>query len=474
MTISASCIAGDVSTSLPDFDIEAGAAGLQSHTYSGIPADSKCTVTETADGSTSTVSVVITGSGQEVTVPADAGATADLTDTYQSRPGSLVVNKTITGPGAGLQSPVTVHTVCGGTALSPDLTVVAGASAGTSSQSYSNIAAGTTCTVTETANGSGGNVSVVTVGSPQTVTIPANGGATANLTDTYSQTPSPLGSLVITKNITGPAAGQQGPVTVTASCNGQPLAPPLQITAGASGAQSHTYTGIPAGATCSATEAPDGSTASVEVTVTGDGQTVTVPGGGSQTVALTNSYSFATGSLVETKTIAGAAAGQQGAVTVHTVCAGTPLTPDLTIPAGASAGTYSKTYDDIPAGSTCTLTEGPDGSTKAVSVITTGGGQSVTVLVDKVVAADITDTYTSATGSLTVAKTIAGPAAGQQGPVTVQVVCNGTALTPAFTLPRAAPAGLVPHLRRHPGRLQVYRHGNRRWHQQQRRRQGDR
>ena len=35
-------------------------------------------------------------------------------------------------------------------------------------------------------------VSVVTVGSPQTVTISANGSATADLTDTYTQVPGSL------------------------------------------------------------------------------------------------------------------------------------------------------------------------------------------------------------------------------------------------------------------------------------------
>ena len=250
-----------MATPLPDFVISAGSTGTQSYTYSDIPADSKCTVTETADGSTSTVSVTITGSGQEVTVPAGGTATANLTDTYQSVPGTLVVNKTITGPAAGLQGQVTISVSCVGvTTPLANFVIPAGVSAGTRNETYTNIPAGSACTVTETANGASSTVSVVTVGSPQTVTVPANGGATANLTDTYSQIPSALGSLTVTKNIVGPAAGSQGPVTVTASCNGQALAPTLQVAAGPTGVQSHTYEGIPAGSTCTATEAPDGST----------------------------------------------------------------------------------------------------------------------------------------------------------------------------------------------------------------------
>ena len=442
VTIAVSCVEADVATPLPDFVVPAGATGTQSETYSDIPAGSKCTVTETADGSTSTISVTITGSGQEVTVPAGGTASANLTDTYSAVPGSLVVNKTITGPAAGLQSQVTISVSCVGvTTPLPNFVIAAGAPAGTRSETYTNIPAGSACTVTETQNGASNTVSVVTVGSPQTVTVPANGGATANVTDTYSQIPSPLGSLVVTKNIIGPAAGQQGPVTVTASCNGQALSPVLQIAAGATGVQSQTYEGIPAGSTCTATEAPDGSTANVAVTVTGDGQTVTIPPGGNQALALTDTYSFRTGGLVVNKTIAGPAAGQQGMVTVHTICAGTALTPDLSIPAGTAAGTVSQSYDNIPAGSTCTVTETGNGSTSAVSVITSGSGQQVTVPADKVAEANLTDVYGFGTGSLTITKTIAGPAAGQQGAVTVEAVCNGVTLSPELAVPAGAPAG---------------------------------
>ena len=72
----------------------------------------------------------------------------------------------------------------------------------------------------------------------------------------------------------------------------------------------------------------DGSTAATKVVVTGAGQQVTIPSGESKTVHVTNTYHFA-GSLLVTKTIAGPAAGQQGEITIHTVCDGKALTPDL-------------------------------------------------------------------------------------------------------------------------------------------------
>ena len=62
-----------------------------------------CTVTETADGHTPTVSVVVVGSGQKVTVPPGAIVDADISDTYGLVPGQLEVTKTITGSLAGQQ-----------------------------------------------------------------------------------------------------------------------------------------------------------------------------------------------------------------------------------------------------------------------------------------------------------------------------------------------------------------------------------
>ena len=45
-------------------------------------------------------------------------------------PGSLVLKKTIAGPAAGSQGQVVIHASCNGTALTPDLTIPAGAHAG--------------------------------------------------------------------------------------------------------------------------------------------------------------------------------------------------------------------------------------------------------------------------------------------------------------------------------------------------------
>ena len=83
---------------------------------------------------------------------------------------------------------------------------------------------------------------------------------------------------------------------------------------------------------------------------------------------------------------------------------------------------------------------------------TIGAGQTVTVPGAHVAEAGITDTYGPAAGSLRVAKTIAGPAAGKQGAVTVQAVCNGSPLSACAQGPgrgarRHALAYVPPHNR---------------------------
>ena len=188
---------------MPDFTISMGATGSPSKTYGNIAAGSVCTVTETEDGSTSTVGVSVSGSGREFTItPGSPPVTANITDTYSHLPGSLTVNKVIAGPAAGSQGAVTIRAVCGSTALTPDFTIAAGRPAASYSYTWTGIAANSSCVVTETVNGGTSNVSVATVGSPQTVTVGAGQDAQATpITDTYDFL---VGSLKVIKTIGAP------------------------------------------------------------------------------------------------------------------------------------------------------------------------------------------------------------------------------------------------------------------------------
>ena len=78
------------------------------------------------------------------------------------------------------------------------------------------------------------------------VTVPAGGSENLHITDTYL---SVSGSLVVSKNSIGPAAGNQGQVTITVTCGGTSL-PNFVVPAGATGYHTQVYNDIPAGSTC--------------------------------------------------------------------------------------------------------------------------------------------------------------------------------------------------------------------------------
>ncbi len=187
---------------------------------------------------------------------------------------------------------------------------------------------------------------------------------TATLTTTFQATAEFLepGSLVVTKTIDGPAAGSQGQVVIHVVCDDGVPRPDFVIPAGApAGSRFRIYRNIPAGTVCAVIETSNGSVAGTDVVVTGDGQEVTIPAGGRDNVHITDTYNAApppvpgSGSLLVTKTIAGPLAGHQGPVTIHVVCNGTALAPDLVIPLRSPAGSVSQSFDDIPPWSVCTV-----------------------------------------------------------------------------------------------------------------------
>ena len=275
------------------------------------------------------------------------------------------------------------------------------------------------------------------------MTIDAGGSGQANLIDTYDYVP---GSLTVTKAIVGSAAGQQGPITIEVVCGNTTLAPPFVIAAGTAGPSvSQTYTGIPGNSTCSVQETVDGATTTVDVVTVGSGENVTVGPGQAATATITDTYTAAPGALVVQKTISGPAAGRQGEVTIDVDC-GDGVARSFVIPAGTPLGTSSQTFDAIPAGSTCTVTETADGTTSTVQVAVDGGDQTVEIGAASTQVADISNLYTDIPGKLVVTKTIAGTAAGRQSAIEVLVDCGTPAQTHSFTIPAGAPADTVTAL----------------------------
>jgi hypothetical protein len=380
--------------------------------------------------------------------------------------GSLTVTKTITGPAAGQQGQVVIRTECDDVNQTPDLIIPPGQTT-PATVTYSGLTPGEQCTASEIEDGSSGTVAVIITGDDQTITVGPGTNEVLAITDTYSLAP---GSLTVHKLISGPAAGQQGEIEIQAACvidGTTTFNSTFTLPANSSAsAYSHTFDDIPATSVCTVTEIADGGTSAVDVTTTGSPQTITVPAGGAEEASEINDlYTFAPGALTITKTITGSAAGQQGQITIQAECDGTVLTPDFVIPALTTASPQSHTYSPLPADEQCTVTELDNGSTPTVVGTSTGDGQTTTIPPGTTASLSLTDDYEPRPpGSLTVTKTITGPAAGHQGEVLIGTVCNGVTETPDLTVPAGSEAGgLLAALRRGATECLLHHHRDGEW-----------
>jgi hypothetical protein len=443
----------------PDFVIPPGST-VREHTYHNIPAGTECTVTEISNGTSTTFTHVVTGNGQEVTIPAGGSKTVELKDTYRFLPGKLIVRKIIGGEAAGQQGQIVIRTECDGRHLTPDFVIPAGAGEGlhTNPTTYNIEPTPATCTVTQTVDGHTATVSPpVTVGSGQTVHIGHGESKVAVITDDYGLRP---GELEVTKFITGAEAGRQGEIVIQAVCDGIHQLPDFVIPASTTGpVVTHIFPNIPTPATCVVTETSDGSSNTISVDVTGSPTNVKIPPGGAGAAEITDTYGGTPGSLLVTKTIAGPSAGHQGPVIIQVVCDGVAL-PDFVIPAHTPAGSVTHSFDDISAGSACTITETADGGSSTVLVEVLGNNRTVSIPAGMVTWVGLTDVYddgsdikevpdkpgspaVDATGSVTVIKHITGPAARHHGRIAILVSCGGPLEVFSLDIPAGTGPGSV-------------------------------
>jgi Domain of unknown function (DUF5979) len=390
----------------PDFTILAG-AGSTSKTYPGLPPDVQCTVAESQDGAVSGVVTVTPSVTQPPPISSTGSVEADVTDDYTALVGSLTVTKTIAGPSAGTQGQVTIGVLCDGVPSSqtPTFVIDPGAPAGSTSHTYPGIPDGTKCVVSETADGETSTVAVTVAGENQTATVTAGTTTTVTITDTYTARP---GTIIVPKTLAGPLAGTQGPVTISALCHGTAL-PNIVIPAGtAAGLQTEAFNDVPPGSTCTVTETADGATSTATVTtLPTNTQTVTVAAGAVVVVPFTNIYADSPATLTVTKNITGSAAGREGAIAMLVDC-GEPVDQfAFLIPAGTPAGSLSRSFDNIPAGATCTVTETSTGASSAVSVAVTSTGNPAKVSPDQNQLVVFTDDYSPVAAPATTPQTLA-------------------------------------------------------------------
>ncbi len=366
---------------------EAGAAVLSATATATVPTGNVYIYDGNTPGTTKAQNLILS---QHATLDTKATADAEF-----KAPGSLKVEKTIKGAQAGNQAEVTIETTCGGVLQEPVLHIPAGAPAGTTSHTYSPIAAGTICTVTETQDGHTATVQVTVTGDGQQATVPSDGTVTATIVDDYTKVP--VGGLVVRKTITGPAGGQQGEIVIKVTCGGV-AQPDFVIPAGtdATTLTKH-YADIPVGTSCTVTEISDGATSTVQVQVDNPDETVSVPAADAAAaeVSITDIYTEIPGNVRVSKKITGPAAGQQGEIGILVICDPPNDVFAFRIPANTAGGTVSRVFNNIPAGTKCTVVEATNGDTNAIEVATDPHRQEVTVPAASTMSAHITNTFTA-------------------------------------------------------------------------------
>ncbi|MCC3303179.1 thioester domain-containing protein [Arthrobacter sp. zg-Y895] len=168
------------------FEIPAGATTPVTETVTDLPVGTVCLVTEEVTGSTTEVTVTPTFS-DPVTI-AEGENVLTVTNTVEFNPGSLVVGKTISGSGAGLQEEVVLHIQCGNGLIDEIFVIPEGTSADTFTQRYDGIPAGTVCRVTEPASGANEDVTVESSGTAEVTILPGQE-MTAEVINEYAPVP---------------------------------------------------------------------------------------------------------------------------------------------------------------------------------------------------------------------------------------------------------------------------------------------
>lgn len=397
-----------------------------------------------------------------VTVPDGAAWTAALPTSYSGALKCTSQGKAVSLTGAST-----------GTATSAVTLPIPGRTGTGDSVAYNTDGSSTlplfaSCTFDETAaTGASSTASTVTAtNSYSTVANVTNGWAgsqspTLAVTNAYHNA-----GFSVSKAVTGPnaldAAGEQvsfKSVTFAASCtlNGTEVLPADKREFSLRPGQTMVLDGLPAGATCSASESYAAGAASTSAAITTDSDTAAYPDGHGFTLVagdpdqtrLTYTNHYTVGAVKITKSVADSS-GLWGNsdFTARLVCthddANTSTVYDGTVTLSKTSPTA--TIDALPTGAACTVTETQTGGANSTSI--SGGTFTVGDDPDQPSAVAITNTFT--TGSVQVTGTIkangavtsAEPWAGGTYPVTLSCTreVNGT------TVPIAIPDGETRNL----------------------------
>ncbi|MGX5682112.1 DUF5979 domain-containing protein [Schumannella luteola] len=421
----------------------------------GLPAGAICTVTESNQRGATTVSTVSTGATDDATVAPftlseGANSVAFANDFGV---GSLTVTKALAGlakDSAWAAGPFDIRVVCTNANATSTTVFAKTFSVTRTSPSFTieNLATGSSCAITEPDKNGATSAAL-----PSNVTI-TRSTSSATVTNTFDFARLTVSKTVTTNAVDGSgAATRPGPFDFSVTCtfthggttdtvlaSGFSASP---MTFSLSHGQSRALTGLPAGSSCTVTEAtPVGSptttirtqTATVGATTT-TGLSATIasltpdssPTVGTNTALVTNTYPVGTLRIV--KSLQGGASTQFGTG---------PFTFVVTCTQPGMSSSYSKTVTqntagttnvtNILAGSVCSVSESNFSSTGADALVylnnsgTAFDGTGTTIVGSATRQVTVQNWYL--TGQVTVTKQVEGPAAAYgTGPFTVNLEC---------------------------------------------------
>ncbi|MDO7882814.1 DUF5979 domain-containing protein [Salinibacterium soli] len=423
----------------------------------GLPAGAVCTVTESNQrGATTTSTVSTTGATDDATVApftlAEDGNTVAFANDFGV--GSLTVTKALAGLAKDSDwaaGPFDIRVVCTNSNATSTTVFAKTFSVTRTSPSFTidNLATGSSCAITEPQKNGATSTTL-----PSNVTI-TRSSSSATVTNTFDFARLTVSKTVTTNAVDGAgAATRPGPFDFSVTCTfthagttdtvlatGFSASP---MTFSLSHGQSRALTGLPAGSSCTVTEAtPPGSptttirtqTATVGATTT-TGLSATIssltpdssPTTGTNTALVTNTYPVGTLRIV--KSLQGGASTQFGTG---------PFTFLVTCTQPGMSSGYSKTVTqntagttnvtNILAGSVCSVSESNFSSTGADALVylnnsgTAFDGTGTTIVGSATRQVTVQNWYL--TGQVTVTKQVEGPAASYgTGPFTVHLDCT--------------------------------------------------
>jgi len=392
----------------------------QSWTLSNLTPGTVCEVNETnnesassttmdtvtgADSSTPTATTGTDNTGIQL-VQSDASDEnlVHITNHYDA--GTISLTKDVTGSGASDwgNGPFTINVTCDLTDASHTVVVVwdrnYSVSRGDPAIILSDVASGAACTVTETKTGGANSTTIaLNLGDPSDgtsaeFTSPTSSAGTYPIvvTNEFDEA-----TVNVTKARDGAGAADYGtgPFAVSLACTVDIDGTTTDVTIPAGATReldaadfyAASYTGLPSGADCTATETTTGGANTTTMTVNTatpgtptDGVTTTLTTDSNTPTGLVIDNTFDTGSVSVTKTIDGDGSMLYGQGPFETTIACTYRVDGTTVPVVypesataelTQANGYQATYDDLPAGASCDVTESKTGGATSHEFTTT-------------------------------------------------------------------------------------------------------